>query len=233
MRDESRGHRRRRLRRRRAAASPAPASRGDRVRRDQPEPGGEADRRGASGARRAHRRALLRRESPARPRAGATSSSSASSTASRPGSPARCSTPGPGLVVDLAADFRVQDPRLYERYYGAHPAPGAGAPLHLRAGRRRRATSLRGASAIAAPGCFATAAQLALYPLAARRARRPPVALRGDRVERRRGAAQADDAPSGAGAQPVRLLGAGSPARSGGAAVAGGSGPGGPTRRRG
>src|SRR4051812_47704608 len=30
---------------------------------------------------------------------------------------------GPGLVVDLAADFRVRDLRLYERYYGAHPAP--------------------------------------------------------------------------------------------------------------
>ena len=30
---------------------------------------------------------------------------------------------GPGLVVDLAADFRVRDPRLYERFYGPHAAP--------------------------------------------------------------------------------------------------------------
>ena len=30
---------------------------------------------------------------------------------------------GPGLVLDLAADFRVQDPDLYARYYGAHPSP--------------------------------------------------------------------------------------------------------------
>ena len=45
---------------------------------------------------------------------------------------------GPGLVVDLAADFRVQDPELYERYYGAAPRAGAGRPLHLRPGRRRR-----------------------------------------------------------------------------------------------
>ena len=72
---------------------------------------------------------------------------------------------GPGLVVDLAADFRVRDPRLYERFYGPHTAPElvhrftygladvAGCKLH-------------GATAIAAPGCFATAAQLALYPLA-------------------------------------------------------------------
>jgi N-acetyl-gamma-glutamyl-phosphate reductase common form len=71
----------------------------------------------------------------------------------------------PGLVVDLAADFRVRDPALYERYYGPHPAPdllGCFAyGLADVAGVR-----LRGARAIAAPGCFATAAQLALYPLA-------------------------------------------------------------------
>jgi N-acetyl-gamma-glutamylphosphate reductase len=30
---------------------------------------------------------------------------------------------GPGLIVDLAADFRVQDLRLYEQYYGSHAAP--------------------------------------------------------------------------------------------------------------
>jgi N-acetyl-gamma-glutamyl-phosphate reductase len=72
---------------------------------------------------------------------------------------------GPGLVVDLAADFRVHDPRLYARYYGPHAAPemvhrftyGLADVVGCR---------LRGAAAIAAPGCFATAAQLALYPLA-------------------------------------------------------------------
>jgi N-acetyl-gamma-glutamylphosphate reductase len=30
---------------------------------------------------------------------------------------------GPGLLIDLAADFRTADLRLYERYYGAHSAP--------------------------------------------------------------------------------------------------------------
>ena len=31
---------------------------------------------------------------------------------------------GPGLVIDLAADFRVErPPALYERFYGAAPAP--------------------------------------------------------------------------------------------------------------
>ncbi|MEP6688756.1 MAG: N-acetyl-gamma-glutamyl-phosphate reductase, partial [Gemmatimonadales bacterium] len=72
---------------------------------------------------------------------------------------------GPGLVVDLAADFRIRDPRLHERFYGSHAAPelvhrftyGLADVVGCR---------LHGATAIAAPGCFATAAQLALYPLA-------------------------------------------------------------------
>lgn len=72
---------------------------------------------------------------------------------------------GPGLVVDLAADFRVRDLALHQRYYGPHPAPELverfAYGLADVAGTR-----LRGATAIAAPGCFATAAQLALYPLA-------------------------------------------------------------------
>jgi len=71
---------------------------------------------------------------------------------------------GAGLVIDLAADFRIRDPGLHTRFYGAHPAPelvhrftyGLADVL---------GESLRGRTAIAAPGCFATAAQLALYPL--------------------------------------------------------------------
>lgn len=71
----------------------------------------------------------------------------------------------PGLVLDLAADFRVRDNTLHERFYGPHAAPEL----------RSRfvygladvcGTSLHGARAIAVPGCFATAAALALYPLA-------------------------------------------------------------------
>jgi N-acetyl-gamma-glutamyl-phosphate/LysW-gamma-L-alpha-aminoadipyl-6-phosphate reductase len=72
---------------------------------------------------------------------------------------------GPKLVVDLAADFRVQDLRTYERFYGAHPTPEL--VSRFRYGLADVAgTKLAGAAAIAAPGCFATAAQLALYPLA-------------------------------------------------------------------
>lgn len=71
----------------------------------------------------------------------------------------------PALVVDIAADFRVADPALYAEYYGAHPSPEL--LSRFRYGLADvEGTRLRGATAIAAPGCFATAAQLALYPLA-------------------------------------------------------------------
>ena len=72
---------------------------------------------------------------------------------------------GPGLVVDLAADFRVRSRALYERYYGAHAAPHL-LPRFCYGLADVLGQGLRGAGAIAAPGCFATAAQLALYPLA-------------------------------------------------------------------
>lgn len=72
---------------------------------------------------------------------------------------------GAGLVIDIAADFRVADPDLYARYYGAHPSPDL--LKRFRYGLADvEGARLRGATAIAAPGCFATAAQLALYPLA-------------------------------------------------------------------
>jgi N-acetyl-gamma-glutamyl-phosphate reductase common form len=79
----------------------------------------------------------------------------------------------PGLVVDLAADFRVRDPVLHRRYYGEPGAPDV----------RNRfvygladvcGESLQGARAIAVPGCFATAAAIALYPLARTGVASPP-----------------------------------------------------------
>jgi LysW-gamma-L-alpha-aminoadipyl-6-phosphate/LysW-L-glutamyl-5-phosphate reductase len=72
---------------------------------------------------------------------------------------------GPGLVIDLAADFRVSDLELYARYYGPHPAPQL-VPKFRYALADVVGTALRGHAALAAPGCFATAAQLALYPFA-------------------------------------------------------------------
>ena len=71
-----------------------------------------------------------------------------------------------GAVVDLAADFRLEDPSLYPRWYGdVHEAPSLlpefvyGLPELFRA-------ELLGAHKVAVPGCYPTAAALALAPFA-------------------------------------------------------------------
>jgi N-acetyl-gamma-glutamyl-phosphate reductase len=68
-------------------------------------------------------------------------------------------------VVDLSADFRLRDRGIYEDWYGAHGAPelfGQGVyglpELHRDA--------IRDAALVANPGCYPTAALLALSPLA-------------------------------------------------------------------
>ena len=70
-----------------------------------------------------------------------------------------------GLIVDLAADFRLRDPALYPTWYGeAHEAPALldqavyGLPELFR-------HSLDGATLVASAGCYPTAAGLALAPL--------------------------------------------------------------------
>jgi N-acetyl-gamma-glutamyl-phosphate reductase len=72
-----------------------------------------------------------------------------------------------GLVVDLSADFRLRDPGAYPLWYGAgHPFPeqlGAW-PYGLPELHREE---LRGARRVAVPGCYPTAALLALAPLVA------------------------------------------------------------------
>lgn len=72
---------------------------------------------------------------------------------------------GPGLILDLAADFRVSDLELYARHYGPHPVPAL-VPRFTYALADVLGPALRGKTALAVPGCFATAAQLALFPLA-------------------------------------------------------------------
>jgi N-acetyl-gamma-glutamyl-phosphate/LysW-gamma-L-alpha-aminoadipyl-6-phosphate reductase len=79
----------------------------------------------------------------------------------------------PGLVVDLAADFRVADLRLYEQFYGPHPAPSF-LPCFTYGLADVLGERLRGARAISSPGCFATAALLALFPLAGVQLGAPP-----------------------------------------------------------
>ncbi len=68
-------------------------------------------------------------------------------------------------VVDLSADFRLRDVGVYEEWYRPHPAPELlgdavyGLPEHYR-------DQIAGASLVANPGCYPTAAILGLAPLA-------------------------------------------------------------------
>jgi N-acetyl-gamma-glutamyl-phosphate reductase len=73
---------------------------------------------------------------------------------------------GRGLkVIDLSADFRLNDPAVYEEFYGhPHPAPDLlkeavyGLP-------EARAEEIRSARLIASPGCYPTSILLPLLPL--------------------------------------------------------------------
>ena len=70
-----------------------------------------------------------------------------------------------GVVVDLAADFRLADPALYPTWYGEpHAAPDLLATFVYGLPELHRA-DLAGATRIAAPGCYPTAALLGLAPL--------------------------------------------------------------------
>ncbi len=68
-------------------------------------------------------------------------------------------------VVDVSADFRLRDLSAYERTYGDHGAPEllAEAVYGLPELHRER---IAGAQLVANPGCYPTAALLALGPLA-------------------------------------------------------------------
>lgn len=68
-------------------------------------------------------------------------------------------------VVDLSADFRLCELATYERWYGEHPRPQllAEAVYGLTELHRERIGSAR---LVANPGCYPTAAVLALAPLA-------------------------------------------------------------------
>jgi N-acetyl-gamma-glutamyl-phosphate reductase len=68
-------------------------------------------------------------------------------------------------VVDLSADFRLRDRAIYEDWYGEHGAPalfGQGVYGLPELNREQ----IAGAELVANPGCYPTAALLALAPLA-------------------------------------------------------------------
>ena len=72
---------------------------------------------------------------------------------------------GVGLVVDLSADFRLPDAALYGEWYGEHPAPELFAEAHYGLPEVFGAAEGR---IIANPGCYPTAAILALSPVVKR-----------------------------------------------------------------
>lgn len=68
-------------------------------------------------------------------------------------------------VIDLSADYRLDDVKVYEKYYTDHAYPELlkevvyGAPEFHR-------DAIKKASSVANPGCFALLSQLMLYPFA-------------------------------------------------------------------
>lgn len=110
-----------------------------------------------------------------------------------------------GVLVDLSADFRLRDPALYERWYGAaHPRPELlGSFAYANPELDRVAPGgprLPGAARIAGAGCIATAAVLALLPLV----RGGLLARREVVLEAKVGSSAAGRRPTEAGHHPLR-----------------------------
>jgi N-acetyl-gamma-glutamyl-phosphate reductase len=72
---------------------------------------------------------------------------------------------GAGLVIDLSADFRLGDAELYGEWYGEHPVPDLLDEAHYGLPEVFGAAEGR---LIANPGCYPTAAILALAPVVRR-----------------------------------------------------------------
>ena len=69
-------------------------------------------------------------------------------------------------VVDLSADFRLRDPDVYAEWYRSHPAPELLAEGVYGLPELGYRDAVAGAGLVANPGCYPTAALLALAPLA-------------------------------------------------------------------
>jgi len=71
-------------------------------------------------------------------------------------------------IIDLSADFRLNDPEVYGEWYGVtHPAPQL-LPDAVYGLTEQARGKLADARLVACPGCYPTAALLALLPLAER-----------------------------------------------------------------
>jgi N-acetyl-gamma-glutamyl-phosphate reductase len=78
------------------------------------------------------------------------------------------------VIVDCGADFRLTDAGAWERFYGSSHAGSWPYGLPELPGARER---LRGATRIAVPGCYPTAALLALWPAIAEELIEPAVTV--------------------------------------------------------
>ncbi len=68
-------------------------------------------------------------------------------------------------VVDLSADFRLKDPASFEKFYGPVPASFARQKEFVYGLPELFREAIASSRAVASPGCFATAAILAVAPL--------------------------------------------------------------------
>ncbi len=68
-------------------------------------------------------------------------------------------------VVDLSAAYRLRDPAVYERAYGHHHTDVANLERAVYGLTELAREQVRGATLVANPGCYPTAAALALVPL--------------------------------------------------------------------
>ena len=73
---------------------------------------------------------------------------------------------GGAKVIDLSADYRFDDPKVFERYYMKHESPHLKAVYGLPELYRER---IKKADLVANPGCYPTAAILSLAPLVKRK----------------------------------------------------------------
>ncbi len=98
-------------------------------------------------------------------------------------------------VIDIGADYRIRDQKLFERYYVPHKNPELleeavyGLPELFR-------EKIRKARLIANPGCYATAAILSLAPLSSFK----------DKIDLSKIVVDAKSGTSGAGAKPTEFV---------------------------
>lgn len=98
-------------------------------------------------------------------------------------------------VVDLSAAYRIKDAAVYEKYYGHHHTDPSGLAEAVYGLTEWNRDAVRGARLVANPGCYPTAAAMALIPL-----------LRAGMIDPRSIIINAASGVSGAGRAPKQNL---------------------------